>query len=84
MTKKGVQMKALKAMLERVTEPLDAKYDYSAKNLNNMDDFETFMFQSWRYFIASPDITINIIEKMTFFAFQIFFGIFGITLDYNS
>ena len=54
-TKNGIQMQALKKMLERVTEPRSGSYNYGARNILTLSDFDFFLFDSWRFLLAFPD-----------------------------
>ena len=49
LTKKGVQPKALKNMLDRLTEPLDPSYNYSARNIVQLSDLDFTLFDLWRF-----------------------------------
>ena len=61
LTNKGVQPNALKRMMERVVQPLDSSYNYPARNILKYSDWEFFVFDTWRFLMASPDMIVNII-----------------------
>lgn len=63
MTNKGPQMRALKAMLERLTEPRDtSKYDYLATNFNINDDplGEKMLWEPYLVLKAIPEFCNSI------------------------
>ena len=49
LTKNGIQPKALKAMLDRLMQPLDTTFDYQSKNILKYSKTEFFLFDSWRF-----------------------------------
>lgn len=52
LTTENPQLKAMKAMIERVLEPRDSEeYNYTAANINNYNWFESLMFNLWRVLI---------------------------------
>lgn len=54
MTKNGAQMKALKAMIDRVTEPRDPSYDYTSNDRNGYSDFTKFIIEAWEFYWNLP------------------------------
>lgn len=55
-TKKGAQMQALKGMLDRTLSPLDEDYVYGSKNIGLYNDFEYWMFDTWRWMRIWPEL----------------------------
>ena len=56
LTHRGVQIKALKGMLDRVTSPREwESTDYTAGNILKYNDFEFLLFDSWRFLLAFPE-----------------------------
>ena len=53
-TNDGVQPRALKRMLDRLTEPLDSKHDYQSQNILAYNDQELDAFETWRFIQAFP------------------------------
>jgi len=60
-TKEGVQMKAFKMMLDRVLQPREAGIDYLKDDINAMDGFTYFFWNSWRWWNALPTNVANIL-----------------------
>ena len=77
MTKNGTQMKALKAMLDRVTEPRSADVNYGSKNILELDDFNFFMFDAWRQFWAFPGAMGAALSMFTLVPFFMFLNLFA-------
>lgn len=48
LTQDGHQMKALKNMLDRITEPRSNSYNYGARNILALNDFDFALFDIWR------------------------------------
>lgn len=53
-SQKGVQISAFVKMLERVTESRSVDYNYGARNIANLDDFNLMLFNMWRSWLAFP------------------------------
>ena len=61
-------MKAFKRMLDRVVKPREPnEIDYLSGNLNTMDGFTYFIWDSWRFLNALPTIVMNITFLVFFF-----------------
>ena len=54
-SKNGRQVKALKAMLDRVIEPRSETYDYTGANILEFNVFQEFFFTMWRYALTFPN-----------------------------
>lgn len=78
-TKNGVQIKALKGMLDRLLEPLDKKYDYKARNILQYGNLEFVIRDFLRFTEASPSwVTHATYLTFTWFLPGFFMSLFGI------
>ena len=47
-------MKALRKMLERVTEARDSTINYGSRDITEFDETNLWLFNAWRFWIALP------------------------------
>lgn len=77
-TKDGRQPKAIKAMLDRLVEPLDDGYKYEARNIARYNWLEYFIYDTFRFWNAYPEWSVNFVVLSIFYFIPSFiYSLFG-------